>query len=96
MISREEQAKITDLVRETKELIFQEMKNEKVTEKGAADYVTNVDLAVQNFLKEKLERVTPDIPLIAEEKENKNLDPEGIYWILDPIDGTTNLIHDYH
>lgn len=72
------------------------MTHEKVTEKGAADYVTNVDVAVQNFLKDALAKEFPDIALIAEEKENLGLDPAKSYWILDPIDGTTNLIRDYH
>ncbi len=92
----EEQNKIIELVRQTKPLILQEMSHEKVTEKGAADYVTNVDVAVQNYLKEVLEKDFPQIALIAEEKENLNLKPENSYWILDPIDGTTNLIRDYH
>lgn len=92
----EEQNRIIELVRQTKPLILQEMSHEKVTEKGAADYVTNVDVAVQNYLKEVLEKDFPQIALIAEEKENLNLKPENSYWILDPIDGTTNLIRDYH
>ena len=77
-------------------MIFREMTHEKVMEKGAADYVTNVDVAVQNYLKEALEKEFPKIRLIAEEKENLGLDPDNSYWILDPIDGTTNLIRDYH
>ena len=39
----ENQNKVIELVKQTKPLIFQEMTHEKVTEKGAADYVTNVD-----------------------------------------------------
>ena len=50
----------------------------------------------QNFLKEELEKVFPEISLIAEEKENLGLSKEETYWILDPIDGTTNLIRDFH
>ena len=92
----ENQNKIIELVKQTKPLIFQEMTHEKVTEKGAADYVTNVDVAVQNFLKDALAKKFPDVALIAEEKENLGLDPAKSYWILDPIDGTTNLIRDYH
>ena len=45
-MNKENQSKIIELVRQTKPLIFQEMTHEKVTEKGAADYVTNVDVAV--------------------------------------------------
>lgn len=92
----ENQNKVIELIKQTGPLIFQEMTHEKVTEKGAADYVTNVDVAVQNFLKDALAKEFPDIALIAEEKENLGLDPAKSYWILDPIDGTTNLIRDYH
>ena len=95
-MNKENQSKIIELVRQTKPLIFPEMTHEKVTEKGAADYVTNVDVAVQKYLKEALGNEFPDIALIAEEKENLGLDPDKSYWILDPIDGTTNLIRDYH
>ena len=69
-MNKENQSKIIELVRQTKPLIFQEMTHEKVTEKGAADYVTNVDVAVQKYLKEALGNEFPDIALIAEEKEN--------------------------
>lgn len=95
-MNKENQAKIIELVKQAKPLILQEMTHEKVTEKGAADYVTNVDVAVQNYLKEALEKEFPEIRLIAEEKENLGLNSRKSYWILDPIDGTTNLIRDYH
>lgn len=95
MLKEAEQKQVLDLVRRTKELIFRELEAARVTVKGAADYVTNVDFAVQNFLKAELEKRFPEIEMIAEEKENRDLSPDGKYWILDPIDGTTNLIHHY-
>ena len=49
----ENQNKVIELVKQTKPLIFQEMTHEKVTEKGAADYVTNVDTEVTVFQKSK-------------------------------------------
>ena len=39
-MNKENQAKIIELVKQAKPLILQEMTHEKVTEKGAADYVT--------------------------------------------------------
>ena len=63
MISAEEQKKVADLVKQTKDLILKEMDEEEVMIKGAANYVTNVDLAVQNFLKEELGKVFPEISL---------------------------------
>ena len=95
MLNEHEQKEVISLVKKTKDLIFREMEAAKVTVKGAADYVTNVDFAVQEFLKKELDVLFPDIRMIAEEKENKNLSPDASYWILDPIDGTTNLIHHY-
>ena len=87
--------KIVDLVHAAKEIIFDPAKTHDVAEKGRADYVTGADRGVQNFLETELKVQTPDITLFAEEKVNERPDPLKSYWILDPIDGTTNLIHDY-
>ena len=86
---------IIELVHSTKSIIYNKEMAHAVTVKGAADYVTKVDVAVQEYLRKDLADRTPDIILLAEEQENNNLDPAKSYWILDPIDGTTNLIHDY-
>ncbi|MCD8097595.1 MAG: inositol monophosphatase [Lachnospiraceae bacterium] len=86
---------VIELVHSADEIIFDENLVHAVTVKGAADYVTKVDFAVQEFLRAGLAILTPEVKLISEEQENKDLDPAGSYWILDPIDGTTNLIHDY-
>ena len=59
-MNKENQSKITELIRQTKPLIFRENDNMKrLWKKGAADYVTNVDVAVQNYLKEALEKEFP-------------------------------------
>ena len=55
--------------------------------------VTNGDLAVDKILKEKIEQLTPNIPIISEEsvdlkKENKLKN----FWLIDPIDGTKEYI----
>lgn len=86
---------IIELVHSARIIIFNEEMAHAVTVKGAADYVTKVDVAVQEYMRRELAKRTPGVILLAEEQENKNLDPSRSYWILDPIDGTTNLIHDY-
>ncbi len=63
--------------------------------KGVADYVTEVDFAVQKFIRENLAKLYPDIQFMGEEKDNTGIDFDGLVWVLDPVDGTTNLIHDY-
>lgn len=66
-----------------------------ITIKGAADYVTEVDKQVQDFIRSSLEKRYPDIQFLGEEKNNDEVDLSGRVWVLDPVDGTTNLIHDY-
>lgn len=87
-------AQIIDLVQSTKDMILDGSKSLKVTEKGPADFVTQIDFKVQDYLIKGLEALHPDIQIMAEEKENQ-IDPSKPSWILDPIDGTTNLVHGY-
>ena len=59
---------------------------------SAADLVTEYDLAVENFLKEKLPPLVPGAIFYGEE-EQENADPAtGWAFIVDPIDGTTNFV----
>ena len=59
---------------------------------SAADLVTEYDLAVENFLKEKLPPLVPGSIFFGEE-EAENADPSrGWAFIVDPIDGTTNFV----
>lgn len=63
--------------------------------KGETDYVTNVDLAVQELLRERLAALAPDVQFMGEEQDNTGLDWSRPCWVLDPVDGTTNLIHNF-
>lgn len=65
-------------------------------EKGLADYVTEVDVTVQQYIREELEKRYPLIQFLSEEKNNDEVDWSAPVWVLDPVDGTTNLIHDCH
>lgn len=68
--------------------------NSRIT-KGASDYATMVDIKVQEYLKGELSNRYPDIQFMGEEGDKETLDFSKPMWILDPIDGTTNLIHHY-
>lgn len=62
-----------------------------VTEKnGAANIVTEADVAVQRFLQEKLGRLLPGSGFLCEEENVADLQKEYL-WVIDPIDGTTNF-----
>ena len=86
--------RIISLVKETKGIITNREMAALVKEKGVADYVTQVDVAVQDFLKKALHTLAPDIQFLGEETGLQRMDTDS-YWILDPVDGTTNLMHDY-
>lgn len=86
---------IIDLVLSADSIIFDEKAISDIKLKGAADYVTKVDVGVQNYLQKELAALYPAIGFIGEEQERFQADMDGSYWILDPIDGTTNLIHHY-
>ena len=67
----------------------------RIKEKGMCDFVTAVDEAVQNFIQKELQLLYPDILFMGEESTEASIDMNRLVWVLDPVDGTTNLIHDY-
>ena len=85
------------LVRIAKEAgaFFQKKNLTQVTEKeGHANFVTDIDCRAQAYLEENLLKLLPGSECIGEEKENRALTDRPT-WIVDPLDGTTNMIHDY-
>ncbi|MEA4889591.1 MAG: inositol monophosphatase family protein [Clostridiaceae bacterium] len=67
----------------------------QITEKSAANYVTEMDLAVQQLIVGRLTALTPDYAIIAEESKTNPYGSARPTWILDPVDGTTNLMRNY-
>ncbi|MEM6603042.1 MAG: inositol monophosphatase [Pseudomonadota bacterium] len=77
------------VLQEVKEY-FYTLNMHTINEKKEIDYVTNVDHAMDVFLTDKLQSLTPNIPVLSEERDIINL-PEQ-FWIIDPLDGTHNFI----
>ncbi len=72
---------------------FGELENLQVSKKGPKDFVTKTDKRVEKILIEELSKSKKNYSFITEETGkilNKNKD---IFWIIDPIDGTTNFLH---
>jgi myo-inositol-1(or 4)-monophosphatase len=66
-------------------------------EKGRFDLVSEADHAAQDAIREYLSRRFPDHLFIGEEGDaSKNRPAPGSppAWIVDPLDGTTNYVHD--
>ncbi|WP_026690078.1 inositol monophosphatase family protein [Alteribacter aurantiacus] len=64
------------------------------TKANQHDLVTDVDRHTELFFKEKINEHFPDHRIMGEEglgDEVKDLD--GTVWIIDPIDGTVNFVH---
>ena len=70
---------------------FGEIENLQVSKKGPKDFVTNADRKVEQILikelsKKKFSIITEESGYIEREKIDE-------FWIIDPIDGTTNFLH---
>lgn len=85
---------IIALVKRTKSFVENRERAGHIKVKGPADYVTQVDTDIQGFLAQELDRLASGIQFLGEEEGLHEMTADT-YWILDPIDGTTNLIHDY-
>ena len=83
------------IVREAANLFKDRDAATHIKEKGACDFVTAVDEAVQNYIQRELNQIYPEIQFLGEESSETEVDMLGALWVLDPVDGTTNLIHDY-
>ena len=72
---------------------FGELEKLQVSSKGPLDFVTNSDKKVEKILIEELTKSRKKFSILSEEiGEIKNSDKDN-YWIIDPIDGTTNFLH---
>ena len=68
-----------------------------VREKGRFDLVTEADVASEQTIREFLGRRYPDHHFLGEEDKNSQVRPgrdAPPTWIVDPLDGTTNYVHD--
>jgi len=56
--------------------------------------VTNGDIEVNKLITSKIEKVTPEIPIVSEESSaNKSNVKLKTFWLVDPIDGTYDYIN---
>lgn len=85
---------LLDIVRHAGEIIRR--RDEMVVEEkeGHANFVTTIDENVQAYLLDALSALCPQAVAIGEEKINDEL-TDAKTWVVDPVDGTTNMIHDY-
>lgn len=68
-----------------------------VEHKGKNDYVSEVDKHAENIIIETIKKYYPDHQILAEESGlvHNNNETSEVRWIIDPLDGTTNFLHQF-
>jgi myo-inositol-1(or 4)-monophosphatase len=66
----------------------------KVAQKGSNDFVTQVDRAAEQVIVDQIIQAYPDHAILGEEYGRSGNSESDYEWIIDPLDGTTNFIHD--
>lgn len=67
--------------------------NASIEYKGPNDLVSYVDKESEMLLVEELHKILPEAGFIAEEGVSNAGKGETYTWVIDPLDGTTNFIH---
>jgi len=82
------------LAREAGVLIRDGRSSAKVasTKSSDVDIVTQMDVASETLLRERLAQWRPDDAILGEEGDDTQ-GTSGITWVLDPIDGTVNYLY---
>ena len=90
-------AKALPCIRETGQWIqsvISQVKSGDIIYKGTNDLVSFVDQQAESKLKKGLSAIFPEAQFIAEESDaNYDVVGDGYYWVIDPLDGTTNFLH---
>jgi myo-inositol-1(or 4)-monophosphatase len=74
--------------------MVEEISDADIQYKGTNDLVSYVDQQAENRLKTGLSQIFPAASFIAEESATGHEDiGDGYYWVIDPLDGTTNFLH---
>lgn len=89
-------SEIIPIVRQAGRLLLERQGADCIETKAPQDFVTQVDFAVQQSICSALRDNWPEIQFMGEERDNSDIDFSLPYWVLDPVDGTTNLIHNFH
>lgn len=83
------------IVRQAGSMMLEEQESTIHQKEGHFNFVTDMDLRIQEFLRGRLTALVPGSQFFAEEQENQQL-TDSPTWIVDPIDGTVNYMRGRH
>lgn len=64
-------------------------------EKSTTDFVSEVDIAAEEAIRELLHARHPDAVIVGEELTPDRASHGGLAFVADPLDGTTNFLHGF-
>ncbi len=82
---------------ESGDLLVEKMGKVTIQEKNPKDFVTQADIESQSLIRRMIENEFPDHDFLGEESSGRiphsSKATKEFCWIVDPLDGTTNYIH---
>ena len=72
----------------------QQFDDSRIERKHSHDYVSYVDKGSEQLIVRQLRELLPEAGFITEEG-SATYSQEQYCWVVDPLDGTTNFLHDY-
>ncbi len=64
------------------------------TKSTSIDLLTKADLAAEKLIVKSIQKTYPEHDIITEESDINNTNSD-FTWIIDPLDGTTNFVHNF-
>jgi myo-inositol-1(or 4)-monophosphatase len=71
---------------------FGEVEQLQVSRKGPADFVSAADIKAERTVRRELEKARPDFGFLMEEGGEIKGNDTTCRWMVDPLDGTTNVL----
>ncbi|MFK4331995.1 MULTISPECIES: inositol monophosphatase family protein [Bacillus] len=86
---------IRRIIKKAGKMSLETKKNLEVTNKGLNDIVTSMDRDINCFLESSINRYYPNHNIISEENNTdlSVVQNSNYSWIIDPLDGTVNYVH---
>ena len=92
--------KLVPIMAQASQILLEEYQNYcaggefNIQEKSDDSPVTQADLKVNHFLLKHLATITPQLPVLSEESDYSERKSWKKCWMLDPLDGTKEFIHE--
>ena len=89
---------VCNIARKAGAYLINERKNfseDKIEQKHAHDYVSYVDKSSEAIIVSALKEILPESGFLTEEGSATH-DGEPCWWVIDPLDGTTNYVHGFN